>query len=58
MEDNYIANPIGWCVKCKKKVPIQDSHEETMKGSKGERRMAKGRCPDCSTKVCAILKSK
>ncbi|KKL22197.1 hypothetical protein LCGC14_2437870 [marine sediment metagenome] len=30
MENSYIANPIGWCVKCKKKVPIQNSHEETI----------------------------
>lgn len=41
----------GYCVKCKKKVDIQDAKEEkTKKGTK----IAKGKCPHCKTTVCRI----
>jgi len=42
---------IGYCVKCKKKVEIQDAVEtKTKRGA----RMYKGRCPECGTTVCRI----
>ena len=42
---------IGYCVKCKKKVEIQNPKEsKTSKGTK----IAKGKCPDCDTTVCRM----
>lgn len=43
----------GYCVKCKKKVDIKDAVETTTKRGG---RMAKGKCPECDTKVCCLLK--
>lgn len=41
----------GYCVKCKKKVEIQNPVEsKTSKGTK----IAKGKCPDCGTTVCRM----
>jgi len=41
----------GYCVKCKKKVEMQDPEESlTKKGTK----IAKGKCPDCGTTVCRM----
>jgi len=41
----------GYCVKCKKKVQIKDPVEsKTKKGTK----IAKGKCPHCSTTVCRM----
>jgi len=41
----------GYCVKCKKKVEIQNAKEtKTRKGV----RMYKGKCPICNTTVCRI----
>jgi len=41
----------GYCVKCKKKVKIQNPVESTTaKGTK----IAKGKCPDCGTTVCRM----
>lgn len=46
------ANMEAYCVKCKKKVEMQDGEETTTKrGTK----MMKGKCPDCSTTVCRIV---
>lgn len=42
----------GYCVKCKKKVEIQNGKES--KTSKGVR-ILKGKCPACSITVCRIL---
>ena len=45
----------GYCVKCREKRAIKDGHvEESAKG----RRMAKGVCPVCGTKVTRFLPSK
>jgi hypothetical protein len=45
----------GYCVKCREKRTITDGRvEETAKG----RRMAKGTCPVCGTKVNRFLSSK
>lgn len=41
----------GYCVKCKKKVEMQDI--EITKTSKGVE-MRKGKCPNCQTTVCRI----
>lgn len=42
----------AYCVKCKKKVQMQDGNEtKTKKGT----RMMKGKCPECNTTVCRIL---
>tara|TARA_Y100000310_G_scaffold342259_1_gene444721 strand:+ start:179 stop:331 length:153 start_codon:yes stop_codon:yes gene_type:complete len=41
----------GYCVKCKKKVVMNDPVEsKTKKGTK----IAKGKCPNCSTTVCRM----
>ena len=41
----------GYCVKCKAKVDIQNPVESmTSKGTK----IAKGKCPKCSTTVCRM----
>lgn len=42
----------AYCVKCKKKVEMQDGAENTMKNG---RKMMKGKCPDCGTTVCRIM---
>ena len=45
----------GYCVKCRQKRTVKDGKvEETAKG----RRMAKGTCPVCGTKVNRFLSSK
>ena len=42
---------IGYCVKCKKKVELQNPVEsKTKKGTK----IAKGKCADCGTTVCRM----
>jgi endogenous inhibitor of DNA gyrase (YacG/DUF329 family) len=41
----------GYCVKCKKKVEIQNPVESTTK--KGTK-IAKGKCPTCGTTVCRM----
>lgn len=44
----------GYCVKCRKKQAIKNGFvEKTAKG----RRMAKGTCPECGTKVNRFLPS-
>jgi len=45
----------GYCVKCRKKQVIKDGTvEKTAKG----RRMARGICPECGTKVTRFLPNK
>lgn len=45
----------GYCVKCRKKQMIKNGVvEETDKG----RRVAKGTCPECGTKVSRFMSSK
>ena len=45
----------GYCVKCRKKQAIKNGTvEKTAKG----RRMAKGTCPECGTKVNRFLPNK
>ena len=46
----------GYCVKCKKKVEISNEVVSEVTGSRGTRRIEKGNCPECNTKVCVILK--
>jgi hypothetical protein len=42
---------IGYCVKCKRNVEIKEPKESlTKKGVK----IAKGKCPNCSTLVCRM----
>jgi len=41
----------AYCVKCKKKVEMQDGKEsKTKKGTK----IAKGKCPNCGITVCRM----
>ncbi len=47
----------AYCVKCKKKVDVKDSRIEESKSSRGVRKLGKGFCSECGTKVCAILKA-
>ena len=42
----------GWCVRCKKSVPIKDGKEVVWKN--GMKAM-KGKCPNCNTTVNCIL---
>ena len=45
----------AYCVKCKKKVEMQNGKEtKTKRGTK----MMKGKCPDCGTTVCRIMGNK
>jgi hypothetical protein len=44
----------AYCVKCRTKRQMRNEREE----SKGGRRMAKGVCPVCGTKMTRFLKSK
>jgi ssDNA-binding Zn-finger/Zn-ribbon topoisomerase 1 len=45
----------GYCVKCRKKQVVKNGVvEQTAKG----RRMAKGTCPECGTKMTRFLSSK
>ena len=49
----------GYCVKCKTKKEMQEAHEEIFKGKGNkDRRMLKGKCPECGTTICRILSSK
>lgn len=45
----------GYCVKCRKKQMVSNGREEV--SAKG-RRMAKGTCPECGTKVTRFLPGK
>jgi len=48
--------PQGYCVKCKKKQPMDNAKEVTMKGKGGvKRRAMTGTCPECGTKMFKIL---
>ena len=46
----------AYCVRCKEKVEVTDPELTETKGSRGSRKMVKGKCSKCQTKVCAILK--
>jgi len=47
---------VGYCVKCKKKQPMKNEKEITMKGKGGvKRRAVTGVCPVCGTKMFRIL---
>ncbi|MEX2016933.1 MAG: hypothetical protein WD876_00470 [Candidatus Pacearchaeota archaeon] len=48
----------GFCVKCKEMVEMTNSKISEINGSRGIRKVAKGNCPKCNTKICAILKNK
>ena len=48
----------GYCVRCKKMVEMSSPVVAEVKGIHGARRAMKGKCPNCSTKVCAFLKKK
>jgi len=41
----------GYCVKCKKKVEIEDAKKTRTKKGK---EMIKGKCPSCGTTVCTF----
>ena len=43
----------GYCVKCKQKGVKMDNPKVVT--TKNGRRMAKGTCPKCGTKMCCIL---
>ena len=44
---------IGYCVKCKNK---QEMLEAEVTKTKNGRRMVKGKCSKCGTKMCKFLK--
>jgi Zn finger protein HypA/HybF involved in hydrogenase expression len=45
----------GYCVRCKAKMPIAETVEETMKNG---RKAVKGRCPTCGAVMFKILGGK
>lgn len=48
----------GHCVKCKKKVKMQNTHEYIWNNNKsklGKVRMIQGHCPCCQTPIYKIL---
>lgn len=45
----------AYCVKCKKKVEVQNQTDAT---SKNGRKMIKGSCPACGCKVSKFVSSK
>ncbi len=45
------ASQEGYCVKCKTKRVMNNSHETTTNG----RRMMKGTCPECGTNMNRIM---
>ncbi len=49
-----MSDHVAYCVKCKAKRTMKDSRVET--NAKG-RRLAKGICPECGTKMNLFLKS-
>jgi hypothetical protein len=55
VEQEYKMEFEGYCVKCREKRTVKDGKEET---SEKGRRMAKGTCPVCGTKVTRFLPSK
>jgi hypothetical protein len=49
----------AYCVKCKTKREVKNPVEVIFKGKGGkDRKMLKGECPICGTKMCRILSSK
>lgn len=42
----------GYCVKCRKKVEMENEEEEVIQNGK---HIMKGTCPDCKKVVCRIL---
>lgn len=42
----------AYCVKCKKKVEMQNGQEQTLKNG---RKAMKGKCPACGTSLFRIL---
>ncbi len=42
---------MGYCVKCKKKVQMENPEKGV---TKNNREITKGSCPECGTTVCAI----
>ena len=53
-EGNAMSEYVAYCVKCKAKRPMKDVQVVT--NEKG-RRLAKGVCPNCGTKMNLFLKS-
>ncbi len=46
----------AYCIKCKKKVEVSEPELKDMVTSKGTKKFVRGKCSECGTKVCAILK--
>ena len=51
-------NTIGYCVKCKAKIAIENPEEVEITGKRGTRKAVKGFCPHCGTKMYRILSKK
>jgi len=45
----------AYCVRCKAKSDMKDPKEEVMHGKRGSRRVMKGLCVKCGTKMVRIL---
>ncbi len=45
----------AYCVKCKAKRNMKNEREERMEGKRGARRVMKGECEICGTKMVRIL---
>lgn len=54
--NNYLeVHMEGYCMKCKAKKEMLDPQESM---TKNNRKMTKGKCPDCGTTICKIGSSK
>ena len=49
------ASMQAYCVKCKKKVDIQDGEEVVIDTKRGKKKFMMGTCPICGTKVSRVL---
>ena len=45
----------AYCVKCKAKREMKNEKEEVMTGARGNRRVMKGECTTCGTRMVRIL---
>jgi hypothetical protein len=47
-----MASFVGYCMKCKEKQEMESPKISKMKNGN---KMAKGKCPECGTTICAIM---
>jgi len=48
----------AYCLRCKRRVPMNNIKVSKIKTKRGIRRIAKGTCPVCGAKLAKLLKTK